>query len=141
SVHQMFQPAHIDNFRSRVPGGKVISHPENAMEVCSKSDFVGSTEYILRTVRGSKAGDHWLVGTELNLVNRLADEMKPLGVKVEFMSPTVCMCSTMFRTDPQHLAWTLDNLVAGKVVNQIRVPEDIANPARAALDLMLEVVD
>ncbi|HEY1075369.1 MAG TPA: quinolinate synthase NadA [Fontimonas sp.] len=141
SVHQMFQPAHIDNFRQRVPGGKVISHPENAMEVCGKSDFVGSTEYILRTVRGSKPGDHWLVGTELNLVNRLADEMKPQGVKVEFMSPTVCMCSTMFRTDPQHLAWTLDNLVAGKVVNQIRVPKDIADPARAALDLMLEVVD
>jgi quinolinate synthase len=141
SVHQMFQPAHIDNFRSRHPDGKVISHPENALQVCEKSDFVGSTEYILRTVRASNPGDHWLVGTELNLVNRLADEMKPRGVKVEFMSPTVCMCSTMFRTDPQHLAWTLDNLVAGKVVNQIRVPADIAKPAKAALELMLEVVD
>lgn len=141
SVHQMFQPAHIKNFRERVPHGKVISHPENAFEVCQKSDFVGSTEYILRTVRGSSQGDHWLVGTELNLVNRLADEMREKDVTVEFMSPTVCMCSTMFRTDPQHLAWTLDNLVAGKVVNQIRVPSDIAEPARAALDLMLEVVD
>jgi quinolinate synthase len=141
SVHQMFQPAHIDHFRSRVPHGKVISHPENAMEVCQKSDFVGSTEYILRTVRASPPGDHWLVGTELNLVNRLADEMKDKGVTVEFMSPTVCMCSTMFRTDPQHLAWVLDSLVAGQTVNQIRVPRDIAVPARAALDLMLEVVD
>ncbi|TJY60877.1 quinolinate synthase NadA [Sinimarinibacterium sp. CAU 1509] len=141
SVHQMFQPAHIDNFRSRVPGGKVISHPENAFEVCRKSDFVGSTEYILRTVRASQPGDHWLVGTELNLVNRLADEMKPQGVSVEFMSPTVCMCSTMFRTDPQHLAWTLDNLVAGRTVNRIQVTPDVAKPARAALDLMLEVVD
>ncbi|MFA5938788.1 MAG: quinolinate synthase NadA [Sinimarinibacterium sp.] len=141
SVHQMFQPAHIDNFRKRMPQGKVISHPENAFEVCQKSDFVGSTEYILRTVRASHPGEHWLVGTELNLVNRLADEMKPHGVTVEFMSPTVCMCSTMFRTDPQHLAWTLDNLVAGKVVNQIRVPSEVAKPARAALDLMLEVVD
>lgn len=141
SVHQMFQPAHIDHFRSRVPHGKVISHPENAMEVCQKSDFVGSTEYILRTVRASQPGDHWLVGTELNLVNRLADEMKDKGVTVEFMSPTVCMCSTMFRTDPQHLAWVLDSLVAGQTVNQIRVPRDIAVPARAALDLMLEVVD
>lgn len=141
SVHQMFQPAHIDHFRSRAPEGKVISHPENAFEVCRKSDYVGSTEYILRTVRASQPGDHWLVGTELNLVNRLAAEMAPKGVKVEFMSPTVCMCSTMFRTDPQHLAWTLDNLVAGTVVNQIRVPRDVAVPARAALDLMMEVVD
>lgn len=141
SVHQMFQPAHIDNFRKANPDGKVISHPENAMEVCDKSDFVGSTEYILRTVRASEPGTHWLVGTELNLVNRLSDEMKPKGVTVQFMSPTVCMCSTMFRTDPQHLAWVLDNLVAGQTVNQIRVPQNIADPARKALDLMLEVVD
>ena len=141
SVHQMFQPAHIDNFRKQNPQGKVISHPENSYEVCQKSDFVGSTEYILRTVRASEPGTHWLVGTELNLVNRLADEMKGRDVKVDFMSPTVCMCSTMFRTDPQHLAWVLDNLVAGNVVNRIRVPADVAKPARAALNLMLEVVD
>ncbi|SEQ11678.1 quinolinate synthetase [Solimonas aquatica] len=141
SVHQMFQPAHIDAFRARVPGGKVISHPENAFEVCNKSDFVGSTEYILRTVRAAHPGEHFLIGTELNLVNRLADEMKDKQVTVEFMSPTVCMCSTMFRTDPQHLAWTLDNLVAGHTVNRIRVPMEVAKPARAALDLMLEVVD
>ena len=141
SVHQMFQPAHIDNFRKAQPNGLVISHPENAYEVCQKSDFVGSTEYILRTVRASEPGTHWLIGTELNLVNRLADEMKPRGVTVQFMSPTVCMCSTMFRTDPQHLAWCLDNLVAGNVVNRIRVPEAVAEPARKALNLMLEVVD
>ncbi len=141
SVHQMFQPAHIDNFRKANPDGKVISHPENSMEVCEKSDFVGSTEYILRTVRASEPGTHWLIGTELNLVNRLADEVRPKGVTVQFMSPTVCMCSTMFRTDPQHLAWVLDNLVAGQTVNQIRVPQNIADPARKALDLMLEVVD
>ncbi len=141
SVHQMFQPAHIENFRKANPNGKVISHPENSMEVCQKSDFVGSTEYILRTVRASEAGDHWLIGTELNLVDRLAEEMKARDVKVQFMSPTVCMCSTMFRTDPQHLAWVLDNLVAGEVVNKISVPTEIADPARKALNLMLEVVD
>jgi quinolinate synthase len=141
SVHQMFQPAHIDNFRKQHPDGKVVSHPENAYDVCQKSDYVGSTEYILRTVRASAPGTHWLVGTELNLVNRLADEMKPKGVTVQFMSPTVCMCSTMFRTDPQHLAWTLDNLVAGNVVNQIRVPAEISKSALIALDRMLEVVD
>ncbi|WP_029922887.1 quinolinate synthase NadA [Nevskia soli] len=141
SVHQMFHPAHIEKFRREVPRGKVISHPENAFEVCENSDYVGSTEYILRTVRAAEAGSHWLIGTELNLVNRLKDEMKPKGVTVQFMSPMVCMCSTMFRTDPQHLAWTLDNLIAGQVVNRIRVPQEIAKPARAALDLMLEVVD
>jgi quinolinate synthase len=141
SVHQMFHPAQIEKFRREVPGGKVISHPENAFEVCEASDVVGSTETILRTVRASAPGTHWLVGTELNLVNRLRDEMKPKGVTVQFMSPMVCMCSTMFRTDPQHLAWTLDNLVAGQVVNQIRVPQEIALPARTALNRMLEVVD
>jgi quinolinate synthase len=141
SVHQMFQPQHIDNFRKANPQGKVISHPENSFEVCQKSDFVGSTETILRTVRASEPGTQWLIGTELNLVNRLADEVRPRGISVQFMSPTVCMCSTMFRTDPQHLAWVLDNLVVGRTVNRIRVPEEIAKPARAALDLMLEVVD
>ncbi|MEC9358767.1 MAG: quinolinate synthase NadA [Pseudomonadota bacterium] len=140
SVHQMFQPAHIDNFRKQHPDGLVISHPENNLEVCEKSDFVGSTETILKTVHASEPGKHWLVGTELNLVNRLAEEMKPKNVTVQFMSPMVCMCSTMFRVDPQHLAWTLDNLVAGNTVNQIRVPEVVAEPARAALDLMLSVV-
>ncbi|PTU32005.1 quinolinate synthase NadA [Stenotrophobium rhamnosiphilum] len=141
SVHQMFQASHINNFRKQFPEGKVISHPENNYEVVQMSDVVGSTETILRTVRASAPGTHWLVGTELNLVNRLADEVKSKNITVQFMSPTVCMCSTMFRTDPQHLAWVLDNLVAGNVVNRIRVPSEIAKPARAALNLMLEVVD
>jgi len=139
SVHQMFHPNHIVKFRESVPHGKVISHPENAFDVCEASDEVGSTEHILKVVRASAPGTHWLVGTELNLVNRLREEMKPRGVTVQFMSPMVCMCSTMFRTDPQHLAWTLDNLIAGEVVNQIRVPEVIAEPSRKALDLMLTV--
>jgi quinolinate synthase len=141
SVHQMFKPVHIENFRKQFPNGKVISHPENSYEVVQMSDVVGSTETILRTVRASEPGSHWLVGTELNLVNRLADEVKAKNITVQFMSSTVCMCSTMFRTDPQHLAWVLENLAVGNVVNQIRVPAEIAKPARAALDLMLEVVD
>lgn len=139
SVHQMFHPAHVEKFRKEHPNGKVISHPESPFEVCQASDVVGSTETILRTVRASEPGDHWLVGTELNLVNRLKDEMKPRAVSVQFMSPLVCMCSTMFRTDPQHLAWVLENLVAGNVVNRIHVPPETAKPARAALDLMLSV--
>lgn len=139
SVHQMFKPEHIDKFRERTPGGIVISHPENSFEVCNKSDFVGSTEMILQTVRNAEPGSHWLVGTELNLVNRLHHEMKAKGVTVQFMSPVICMCSTMFRTDPQHLSWTLENLVAGEVVNQVKVPTDIAEPARLTLERMLEV--
>jgi len=139
SVHQMFHPNHIDKFRAEHPEGKVISHPENAFEVCQKSDYVGSTETILKHVRNSEPGSHWLVGTELNLVNRLHNEMAPKGVKVQFMSPVVCMCSTMFRTDPQHLAWVMDNLVKDQVVNRIAVPEDEARQAKATLDLMLEI--
>jgi quinolinate synthetase A len=139
SVHQMFQPEHIERFRREHPDGKVISHPENSHAVCALSDAVGSTEFILDTVRASAPGSHWLVGTELNLVNRLRAEMAPRGVTVEFMSPVVCMCSTMFRVDPQHLAWTLENLVAGHVVNRIRVPDAVAEPARLALQRMLDI--
>jgi len=139
SVHQMFQPIHITNWREKHPDGNVISHPENNFGVCQASDHVGSTEYILNTVRAAEPGSYWLVGTELNLVNRLAEEMKAKDVTVEFMSPTVCMCSTMFRTDPQHLAWVLENLVAGRVVNQIDVPKSDAEPAVAALEKMLAI--
>ncbi|MGQ0586945.1 MAG: quinolinate synthase NadA [Gammaproteobacteria bacterium] len=140
AVHQMFQPAHVDNFKKQHPDGIVVSHPENQLEVCLRSDYVGSTEFILNTVREkARPGQHWLVGTELNLVNRLADEMKAKGVTVQFMSPMVCMCSTMFRIDAQHLAWSLDNLVAGTVVNQIRVPAEVASPARTALERMLAI--
>ena len=137
SVHQIFQPQQIDNFLKRYPETKVISHPEASFEVCQKSHFIGSTENILKTVRDSEPGTRWLVGTELNLVNRLHDECKHDGKNVHFMSPTVCMCSTMFRTDPQHLAWVLENLVQGHVVNRISVPEEDARLARLALDNML----
>ena len=140
AVHQMFQPQHIDNFRKQHPDGVVIGHPENALEVSLRADYVGSTEFILDTVRDqARPGQHWLVGTELNLVNRLAEEMKPRGVTVQFMSPMVCMCSTMFRIDAQHLAWSLDNLVAGNVVNRIQVPASVADPARTALERMLAI--
>ena len=137
SVHQMFQPAHIDRWREKNPQGFVISHPESSLEVCQKSDYVGSTEYIINTISAGPAGSHWLVGTELNLVSRLAEEMKPQGKVVQFMAPTVCMCSTMQRIDPQHLAWALENLADGKIVNQIKVPGREAELARIALDRML----
>jgi len=139
SVHQMFQPQHIIRFRNQHPEGKVISHPECSFEVCRNSDFVGSTEYIINTIREAEPGTRWLVGTELNLVGRIAEEFKPEGKIIQFMAPTICMCSTMARIDPQHLAWALENLVAGKVVNPIRVPEAEAELAKLALERMLEV--
>ncbi len=137
NVHQMFRPEHIHKFRGKHPDGRVISHPECSYEVCELSDEVGSTSHILNTVHASPTGTHWLVGTELNLVERLAVEMKPHGVTVQFMSPMVCMCSTMARIDPQHLAWCLENLQNGTVVNQISVPDRIAMPAKKSIDTML----
>ncbi len=137
SVHQVFRPEHIDAFRARFPQGRVISHPESSFEVCQKSDLVGSTEYIIQAINNSEPGSRWLVGTELNLVKRL-DEENP-DKNVHFMSPTICMCSTMFRISPQHLLWTLENLVDGRVVNQIKVPEQVAVEARTALQRMLDI--
>jgi len=139
SVHQMFTPQQIDNFKQQYPETKIISHPESSYEVCQKSDYVGSTEFIINTIRDAEPGTRWLVGTELNLVNRLKEQFAAEGKNVHFMSPTVCMCSTMFRIDPQHLAWTLENLLDGHVVNQISVPVDVAKNAKLALDRMLGV--
>ena len=139
SVHQMFQPAHILRFRNQYPDGLVISHPECSFEVCKQSDYVGSTEYILRTVKEGAPNTRWLVGTELNLVDRLAGEVKAEGKIVQFMAPTVCMCSTMQRIDPQHLAWCLENLADGRLVNQIAVPAYEAALAKVALERMLAV--
>jgi quinolinate synthase len=119
SVHQMFQPAHILKFRNQHPDGLVISHPECSFEVCRQSD--------LRRLDRTHRQDHQGSRTEHALAGRhraepgqpLAEEMKPEGKIVQFMAPTVCMCSTMQRIDPQHLAWTLENLADGNVVNQI----------------------
>ena len=139
SVHQMFKPEHVDAFRAKHPEAKVICHPECDLAVCEKSDLVGSTEFIQTTLRAAAPGSRWLVGTELNLVNRLHEELRPKGISVHFMSPVVCMCSTMYRIDPQHLAWCLENLADGVVVNRISVPEPIARDAQRALDAMLEL--
>lgn len=139
SVHQMFQPQHILRFRNQYPDGIVISHPECSYEVCKASDYVGSTEYIIKTIAAAESGTRWLVGTELNLVSRITEEFKPQGKIVQFMSPMVCMCSTMARIDPQHLAWALENLVSGNVVNQIKVPQNEAKLAKLALDRMLKI--
>lgn len=139
SVHQMFQPEQIDNFKQKYPETKIIAHPESPFEVCQKSDYIGSTEYIINTIASAGKDTRWLVATELNLVNRLHEQFKHEGKNIHFMSPNVCMCSTMFRIDPQHMAWVLENLVDGHVVNQVSVPIDVAEQARRALDRMLEV--
>ncbi len=139
SVHQMFQPQHILRWRDQNPSGMVISHPECKFDVCKLSDYVGSTDFIIRTIAASSPGTRWLVGTELNLVNRIAEQCRPQGKIVQFMSPMVCMCSTMARIDPQHLAWSLENLAEDKIVNQIKVPAREAELARIALDRMLAV--
>jgi quinolinate synthase len=137
SVHQMFKPAHVKQFRDQYPGIKVLVHPECMMSVVDAADLVGSTEYILKTVAEAPAGSQWAVGTELHLVNRLASEHPDKLVK--FLSPMVCMCSTMYRIDPPHLAWSLENLARGTPVNIVKVPEDTKHWALVALKRMLEV--
>lgn len=139
SVHQVFQPEQIDAFLKRHPETKVIAHPEACFEVCQKADYVGSTEVILKIVRTAEPNTRWLVATELNLVNRLHNECKAQGKNIHFMSPALSMCSTMFRTDPQHLAWILENLLAGHLPNRISVAEQEASYARVALQNMLAI--
>ena len=139
AVHKMFRLQHINLFKEKYPDGLIISHPEAPFEVCQNSDYVGSTEFILNTIKAAKPNTKWLVGTELNLVNRLANEMKSEGKLVQFMSHVVCECSTMARIDPQHLAWTLENIIHGKPVNIIKVPDREAKLAKLTLDRMLEI--
>lgn len=138
-VHQVFLPEHIDNFLAQYPETKVIAHPEASFEVCQKSDAVGSTEFIIKTIQAAAPGTRWLVGTELNLVERLARQFAADGKMIHFMSPITCLCSTMYRIDPQHLLWVLENLVKGVVVNQITVAPAEAELARLALERMFAV--
>lgn len=137
SVHQMFKPQHVDYFRKHHPQAKILVHPECMMEVVDQADLVGSTEFILRTVREAPAGSEWAIGTELHLVNRLRQEHP--DKTIHFLSTMVCMCATMYRIDLPHLSWALENLVQGIVVNRIQVPEDVARDARLALERMLTV--
>ena len=137
SVHQMFQPAHVDYFRKQYPGIKVIVHPECHENVVNKADLAGSTEFIIRTVTAAPAGTAWAIGTELNLVNRLKKEQT--DKRVFFLSSTVCQCATMFRIDASHLCWAMENLADGHVVNHIVVPDDDKRWAKIALDRMMAI--
>jgi len=139
SVHQRFLPEHVDNVRARYPGMQVIVHPECRWEVCQKADALGSTERIIEVIENAPEGSSFAVGTEIHLVNRLAKRFAPLGKKVITLDDAGCLCTTMYRISPQHLAWALENLVEGHVVNRIKVRDDIKHWARIALDRMLEV--
>jgi quinolinate synthase len=135
SVHGRFSAESVADVRSRVPDVNVLVHPECKHEVVTAADYIGSTEYIIKTISEAPAGSAWAVGTELNLVKRLAQEHP--DKTVVFLDKTVCFCSTMNRIDLPHLVWALENLVDGRVVNQIEVDTDTAHWARVALDRML----
>ncbi|GII55431.1 quinolinate synthase A [Planotetraspora thailandica] len=135
SVHGRFTAECVDDVRARIPGVNVLVHPECRHEVVTKADYVGSTEYIIRTLQEAPAGSSWAVGTELNLVKRLG-QMFP-DKTVTFLDRTVCYCSTMNRIDLPHLVWALESLAAGEVVNQITVDPDTTHWAKVALDRML----
>ncbi len=139
SVHQRFLPDHVDAVRARYPGIQVIVHPECRWEVCQKADATGSTERLIKLVEDAPEGSSFAIGTEIHLVNRLARRFAPLGKKVITLDDTGCLCTTMYRISPQHLCWVLENLVQGRVVNQIKVKEDVKHWARVALDRMLDI--
>ncbi|WEV72892.1 quinolinate synthase NadA [Bifidobacterium sp. ESL0790] len=135
SVHQRFTVEQIDRARKAYPGVKVIVHPECPMDVVEAADGVGSTAYIVKAIEEAPAGSTIAVGTEINMVNRLAAEHPDKTVFC--LDPVVCPCSTMYRIHPAYLAWVLENLVAGKVVNRITVDDKTASEAKVALERML----
>ena len=135
SVHGRFSAESVADVRERIPGVNVLVHPECTHEVVMRADYVGSTEYIIKTIAAAPAGSAWAVGTELNLVKRLGQQHP--DKTVVFLDKTVCFCSTMNRIDLPHLVWALENLVEGRVVNRIEVDPDTAHWARVALDRML----
>ncbi len=137
SVHQVFLPEHVDQYRRDHPGIKILVHPECMMEVVDKADVVGSTGVIIRAVEEAAAGTKWAIGTELHLVNRLKQQHPEQ--EIHFLTPTVCMCATMYRIDLPHLCWSLENLAAGTPVNVIEVDAETASGALKALERMLKV--
>ena len=139
SVHQRFLPEHVDRVRREEPGMQVVVHPECRWEVCQKADALGSTERIIDLIERAPEGSSFAVGTEIHLVNRLAKRFAPLGKRVITLDESGCLCTTMYRISPQHLAWTLENLLDGRVVNRIQVNEQVKHWARVALDRMLEI--
>jgi quinolinate synthase len=137
SVHTKFTPQQVREVRAADPKVKVLVHPECAFEVAQAADLVGSTEYIIDQVRRAASGASWAIGTEINLVHRLALEHPEQTIRS--LQKNVCPCATMNRIDPAHLLWTLENLAEGHVVNPVRVTEEVKRGAKLALDRMLEL--
>ncbi|KAA0240840.1 hypothetical protein EDM76_01340 [bacterium] len=135
STHQRFNVAQVEKAREEIPGVRIIVHPECRWEVVQAADHSGSTERIIKVVSESEPGSAWGVGTEINLVNRLA-KANP-DKRVFCLDPVVCPCSTMYRIHPAYLAWTLEGLVAGHVVNEVRVDAETRKWALVALERML----
>lgn len=138
SVHGRFKPWHVEQVRREVPGIQVLVHPECSYEVVQASDLNGSTDFIIKTLTAAPAGSKWAVGTEVNLVQRLAKQFPDKSIQL--LAPDLCMCATMYRIAPQNLAWSLESLAQGVVVNQITVDAETAHWARVSLDRMLEIV-
>ncbi|WP_104092290.1 quinolinate synthase NadA [Arthrobacter sp. GMC3] len=135
SVHKRFTVGQIEQARADFPGVRVIVHPECPMEVVDAADEAGSTDYILKAIQGAPAGSTFAIGTEINMVNRLAAQYPQHTIFC--LDPVICPCSTMYRIHPGYLAWVLEGLLRGEVLNQITVPEAIAVNARVALERML----
>jgi len=137
SVHGRFSAAVVDELREMVPDINILVHPECTYDVVTRADLVGSTEFIIKTIEAAPAGSSWAIGTELNLVQRLANAHPDKSIV--FLDKTVCYCSTMNRIDLPHLVWALENLVAGNVVNQIQVDPETEKWAKVALQRMLDL--
>ena len=139
SVHGRFKPWHVDQVRKETPEIKVLVHPECMYEVVEKADLNGSTSFIIKTVENASSGSKWAIGTEVNLVNRLQKRFPDKEVRL--LSPDLCMCATMYRIAPQNLAWALDNLLVGNVVNEIVVDEETKKWATVALERMISFTE
>lgn len=137
SVHALFRPEHVEQVRAKYPDVKVMVHPECKWDLVQKADYAGSTAYIVKQVQAAPAGTTWAIGTEVHLVNRLAQQHP--DQKIMVLSDCQCLCTTMYRIDLPHLCWTLENLVQGKVVNQIKVDAHTRKWATVALDRMLSI--
>ncbi|WP_051096181.1 quinolinate synthase NadA [Streptomyces sulphureus] len=137
SVHGRFSLDSVEDVRARIPGVNVLVHPECKHEVVAAADLVGSTEYIIKALDAAPAGSKWAIGTELNLVRRLANRYAEQGKEIVFLDRTVCFCSTMNRIDLPHLVWALESLVEGRTVNRISVDEQTEHYAKLALERML----
>ncbi|MCX5420248.1 quinolinate synthase NadA [Streptomyces sp. NBC_00078] len=137
SVHGRFSLESVEDVRARIPGVNVLVHPECRHEVVSAADHVGSTEYIIKALEAAPAGSKWAIGTELNLVRRLANRFAPEGKEIVFLDKTVCFCSTMNRIDLPHLVWALESLAEGNLVNRIEVDKETEAFAKLALERML----